>query len=89
MLGDLIVATVDERRSHVRIECKKSVMNKLPHKTAFVIRFDTTSDIDRGIIEGKVEHVASYKTTRFDSLEELLGFVGQMLSDAKAEEIEH
>jgi hypothetical protein len=33
-------------------------MNKLLHKTAFVIRFDTNSDIEGGIIEGKVEHVA-------------------------------
>jgi hypothetical protein len=64
-------------------------MNKLLHKTAFVIRFDTNSDIEGGIIEGKVEHVASYKTKRFSCLEELLMFIGRMLRDARAEEIEH
>jgi hypothetical protein len=64
-------------------------MKKFAHKTAFVIRFDTTSDIENGIIEGKVEHVASYKTKRFDCLEELLMFVGRMLRDARAEETEH
>lgn len=64
-------------------------MNRLPHKTAFVVRFDTTSDIESGVIEGKVEHVASFRIERFQSLEELLTFVGMMLSDARSEEIEH
>ena len=65
------------------------MMNRLPHKTAFVVRFDTTSDIESGVIEGKVEHVASFRIERFQSLEELLTFVGMMLSDARSEEIEH
>jgi len=64
-------------------------MNRLPHKTAFVVRFDPASDIESGVIEGRVEHVASFKTERFQSLEELLRFVGLMLKDAKSEEIEH
>jgi len=64
-------------------------MNNLLHKTAFVIRFDSTSDIEGGIVEGKVEHVASYRTKRFGCLEELLMFIGLMLRDARAEEIEH
>ena len=63
-------------------------MNRLPHKTAFVVRFDATSDIESGVIEGKVEHIASFKTERFQSLEELLTFIGLMLSDARSEEIE-
>jgi len=64
-------------------------MNRLPHKTAFVVRFDVTSDIEGGVIEGKVEHVASFRTERFQNLEELLMFVNLMLRDAKSEEIEH
>lgn len=64
-------------------------MNKLPHKRAFVVRFDMTSDIERGIILGKVEHVASYKSERFQCLDELLLFVGTMLREARAEEVEH
>jgi hypothetical protein len=64
-------------------------MNKFLHKTAFVIRFDTAADIERGIIQGKVEHVASYKTKCFRSLEELLMFLGRMLREAKADESEH
>ena len=68
---------------------QESVMNRLPHKTAFVVRFDTTSDIESGVIEGKVEHVASFRTERFQSLDELLMFVDLMLREAKSEEVEH
>ena len=64
-------------------------MNRLPHKSAFIVRFDTTSDIENGIIEGRVEHVASFKTERFQNLEELLLFVGLMLREARSEETEH
>ncbi len=64
-------------------------MNRLPHKTAFVVRFDETSDIESGIVEGKVEHIASFKSERFQNLEELLTFVGLVLRDARSEEIEH
>ncbi|HKA21256.1 MAG TPA: hypothetical protein VKN18_23460 [Blastocatellia bacterium] len=64
-------------------------MNRLPHNTAFVVRFDPSSDIESGIIEGKVEHVASFRTERFQSLDELLMFVGLMLRDARSEEVEH
>ena len=67
---------------------QESVMNRLPHKTAFIVRFDTTSDIESGVIEGKVEHVASFRTERFHSLDELLTFVNLMLRDARCEEVE-
>ena len=63
-------------------------MNRLHHKTAFVIRLDPNSDIESGRIEGKVEHVASFRTKRFHSLEELLSFLGCALKDVSAEEKE-
>ena len=61
-------------------------MNGLHYKTAFVIRFDPNADIESGRIEGRVEHVASYKTTRFHCLDELLSFVGLVLEEVRAEE---
>jgi hypothetical protein len=61
-------------------------MNGLHYKTAFVIRFDPNTDIESRRIEGKVEHVASYKTTRFHCLDELLSFVGRVLEEANADE---
>lgn len=60
-------------------------MNRLQHKTAFVIRFDSNTDIESGKIEGRVEHVASYKTTRFHCLDELLSFVGRVLEEVGTE----
>jgi len=56
------------------------------HKTAFVIRFDSNADIESGRIEGRVEHVASYRAKRFHCLEELLSFVDRVLKEVRAEE---
>jgi hypothetical protein len=63
-------------------------MNRLQYKAAFVIRFDPSADIESGRIEGRVEHVASYKTKRFHCVEELLLFVGRVLKEVRAEDKE-
>jgi hypothetical protein len=55
------------------------------YKGAFVIQFRPESDVKSGRFEGKVEHVASYKTTRFHSLDELLDFIDRVLKEARAE----
>ena len=52
------------------------------YKLAFVIHFRPETDVEAGQFEGKVEHIASYETTRFSSLEELLAFIVRMLSEA-------
>ena len=51
---------------------------------AFVVHFRTSSNIARGPIEGRVEHVVSGQSTHFDSLEELLGFVARVLATVRA-----
>jgi len=61
-------------------------MIRFHHNAAFVIRFDPDSDIQSGSIRGRVEHVASFKTKRFHSLNELLSFVGRMLDKVRVEE---
>ncbi|HWO02751.1 MAG TPA: hypothetical protein VNS63_26155 [Blastocatellia bacterium] len=63
-------------------------MNGLHYKTAFVIRFNPNADFDSGRVGGRVEHVASYKTKRFHSVEELLSFVDCVLKEVRAEEKE-
>ena len=63
-------------------------MNGLHYKTAFVIRFDPNADIESGRIEGRIENVASYKTTRFHCLDELLSFVRLVLEEVRDEEKE-
>jgi hypothetical protein len=46
---------------------------------AFVVQFDTHTDIERGHLTGQVEHVVSGKAIQFHSLETLLGFIAQLL----------
>jgi hypothetical protein len=53
------------------------------YKGAFVIQFRTDTDIEAGRIIGRVEHVASSRSTRFESLDELLRFIHTVLSELK------
>jgi len=53
-----------------------------PYARAFVVQFGPATDIVAGRLEGRVEHVASTRSARFRSLEELLTALRQMLADA-------
>ena len=55
---------------------------------AFVVQFRPETDVRAGRLEGRVEHIASYRAARFSSLDELLAFVAGVLSDLKAREQE-
>jgi hypothetical protein len=50
------------------------------YKAAFVVQFRPETDIEAGRFEGKVEHVASHRATRFHSLDELLTFIATVIS---------
>ncbi len=50
---------------------------------AFVVQFRESTDIAAGRLEGRIEHIASYKSARFESAEELLAFIGRVLSDLR------
>jgi hypothetical protein len=52
-------------------------------RAAFVIQFREGTDIEAGRVEGKVEHIASFKASRFQSLDELLAFVARILAEGK------
>jgi hypothetical protein len=52
-------------------------------KAAFVVKFLPETDIEAGRFEGRVEHVASFKSLRFHSLEELLAFIASALKEAR------
>ncbi len=52
-------------------------------RAAFVIQFREGTDIEAGRVEGKVEHIASFKASRFQSLDELLAFVARILAECK------
>ena len=46
---------------------------------AFVVQFDTHTDVACGQLAGRVEHVVSGQATQFHSLESLLLFIDQLL----------
>ena len=58
-------------------------MTSLLHAGAFVLQFRAGSDLEAGRVAGRVEHVASGQTERFESLEELLASLARMLKQAE------
>ena len=57
------------------------LMEGWQYEAAFVIQFRPETDIEAGRFQGRVEHVASTKATRFHSLEELLSFIAGVLAE--------
>lgn len=58
-------------------------MERWQSTTAFVVHFRESADIEAGRVEGKVEHIASYRATRFSSFEELLAFIACVLAETR------
>jgi len=55
-------------------------MERWQSKAAFVIQFRETTDIAAGRVEGKIEHISSYQSARFQSVEDLMAFVSRVLA---------
>lgn len=53
----------------------------LPAKRAFVVQLRAEAKVEQGQWQGRVEHLVSYQATHFESLEELLAFMVQVLSE--------
>jgi hypothetical protein len=53
---------------------------------AFVVQFLAGSDLGAGSVGGRVEHVASGRTARFASVDELLRFFSDLLATRASEE---
>ena len=56
-------------------------MHGLQHAGAFVVQFRAGTDFDAGRVEGRVEHVATGRTARFESLQDLLAIIALALKD--------
>ncbi len=68
----------------------RRVMKDWKYNGAFVIQFQPETDLETGRCQGRVEHITSYKTARFRSLDELLAFVAQVLTEVRTgEEPDH
>ncbi|HET9131793.1 MAG TPA: hypothetical protein VFO86_12635 [Terriglobia bacterium] len=61
-------------------------MKEWQHKAAFVIQIQPDSRLNDGQIRGRVEHVASTRATRFQSVDELLVFITTVLTDVRKAE---
>ena len=58
---------------------------RLSPQAAFVVQFVVGSDLGAGTAGGRVEHVASGRSTRFESVDGLLRFVSEVLAQQKRE----
>ena len=54
-----------------------------PHR-AFVVQFREETDVEQGRFVGRVEHVVTGQATQFASLEELLAFMGRVLTTVRS-----
>jgi hypothetical protein len=48
---------------------------------AFVVQFGRETDLDTGRMAGRVEHVVSRKAGRFQSVDELMAFMTEVLRE--------
>ena len=58
----------------------------LPAKRAFVVQIHSDAEVEQGQWQGRVEHIVSYRATRFQSLEELLAFMVKVLNESAQQE---
>jgi len=65
------------------LEYCSTLMEGWQHKLAFVIQVRTETDLAAGRFEGRVEHIASTKATRFQSLDELVVFIAEVLAEIR------
>jgi len=54
-----------------------------PHR-AFVVQFRAETAVEQGRFAGRVEHVVSGQAAQFQSLAELVAFMGRVLATVRA-----
>ncbi len=55
-----------------------------PAGRAFVLQLHADADVTTGAVAGRVEHVASGRVAHFDSVVELMRFIGLTLDDVRS-----
>lgn len=58
----------------------------LPVTRAFVVQVHAEAKVEQGQWQGRVEHVVSFQTAHFQSLEELVAFIVKVLTEAEQPE---
>ena len=69
---------------HIKAHGKLQAESPLSPYRAFVVQFRAETNVRRGRVLGRVEHVVSGQATHFASLEELLAFIGRVLANVRA-----
>jgi hypothetical protein len=59
----------------------RRAMQGLQHAGAFLVRFAEGTNFVTARVTGRVDHVASGRTTRFESVTELLAFIARVLAE--------
>ncbi|HJY30148.1 MAG TPA: hypothetical protein VJ306_19100 [Pyrinomonadaceae bacterium] len=62
-----------------------TMLNGWQHRGSFVIKFSAETNPEKGRFVGRVEHVASGKTTRFESADALVRFLNDVLNNVRQE----
>ena len=52
-------------------------------KAAFVIQLREGTDVEAGKVEGRIEHIASYRSARFQSPDEMFAFIARVLNEIR------
>ena len=58
----------------------------LPAKRAFVVQIHADAKVEQKQWQGRVEHLVSFQSTHFQSLEELVAFMVKVLSEPEQPE---
>ena len=61
------------------------MLNGWQHRRSFVIKFSPDTNPEEGRFIGRVEHVASGETTRFESSDALVSFLNDVLKKVRLE----
>lgn len=52
-------------------------------RAAFVIQLRESTDVEAGKVEGRIEHIASYRSARFQSADEMFAFIARVLNEVR------
>jgi hypothetical protein len=56
----------------------------LPSDRAFVVQLRGDANLAQGDFRGRVEHLVSMQATHFESIEELIAFIGRVVAAQQA-----
>lgn len=59
------------------------LMERWQSRAAFVVQFRDGSDVEARKLEGRIEHIASYRSAKFESPDEMFAFIARVLNEIR------